>query len=280
MRIFDDSESSKVVPMLLDKYEIKLTLLRDMLATNPSDPNILDTHIINKQREMIAEKNKINKDVNKYLDQLPIAAEKGEEEVNRLLDSLEKLIGVEFTPEERIAAIAGELDSLKQTFQELDLRGTTVFFWDKKTNLPCIGDHMIYGFLKAASEAIGRTLPQKKGKVLHSISYTQSLINQHVRCEQEFIPFSQDVKRDSKGFPIYLQRSLRAKTAQGERISLAKSEVIEAGASLKFTLKIMNGSQLNEDVLKTLFSYGEMTGLGQWRNSGKGMFKVEIEKLK
>jgi len=261
---------------MLDKYKVKLTLVRDQLGTNPCDPNIHDTHILDRQRKLILEKGGINTQINKYLGQIEITKNKGGAEVQKILDKLEELIGYKLSPEERSLAIKGELESLKETFKELDLKGTTVFFWDKEVNLPCIGDHMIYGFLKAAAEAIGRTLPSKKGTPLHSISYTQALVNQHVKCEKEFITFDKDLKRNENGTPFHLQRSLRAMTAQGPRVSLAKSEVVPAGSSVSFTLKVMENSPLTINILKRLFSYGEMTGLGQWRNKGHGQFVFEI----
>jgi hypothetical protein len=262
--------------LAMNRYQVKLTLIRDMLATNPCDPNILDQHIINRQRELILDQSKINKEVNKYLDQIDISKDKGEAEINRLLDGLEKLTGYTFTQQDRELAVAGELTKLKETFKELKMAGTTIFFWDKKTDKPCIGDHMVYGFLKAAAEAIGRTKEKKAGKVMHSTAYTQSLINQHVRCEDQFITFDKDIQRGEDGKPQYLQRSLRAMTAMGPRITLAKSEVMPAGATLKFTLKVMEQSDITKKVLEELFSYGEMSGLGQWRNAGHGMFITEI----
>ena len=267
---------------MFDDFEIKLTLLRDQLGTNPCDPNILDKHIIQKQRSLILEKSKINKEVNKYLDAIEISQDKGEEEVNKLIRSLEEISGIALSPEEKALALRGDLEALRETFKSIERTGTTVFFWDEKTNKPCIGDHMIYGFLKAAAEAIGRSLPRKNSTPLKSIAYTQSLINQHVKCAEQFIPFDRDVKRDEHENIVFLQRSLRALTAQGPRISLAKSEVVEAGASLKFTLRVLKGSPLLQKVdgvdklpLFSLFDYGQIAGLGQWKNAGYGQFKYE-----
>ena len=264
---------------MFDRYKVRLTLMREMLGTNPIDPHVHDTHILDRQRKLIAQNKDVNKEVNKYLGQLEISEEKGEEEKNRILDKLQELIGAEFTEEERVAAIRGELESLKETFKELDIKGITVFFWDKKKNLPCIGDHMIYGFMKAAAEAIGRITQKSRGQVFGSVSYTNSLINQHVRCREQFITFDKDLIRNEDGTPLYKQRSLRAMTAKGPRISLAKSEQIEAGANLEFVLNVMQGSPIDEKVIRKLFSYGEMSGLGQWRNAGNGMFSAEITKL-
>lgn len=264
---------------MADRYKIKLTLLRDMLGTNPCDPNVQDVHILDRQRKLITEHSKLSKTINKYLDQMEISAEKGAEESERILDRLEEIIGTKLSAEDRELALKGELASLRETFKELDMKGTTVFFWDKATDKPCVGDHMVYGFLKAAAEAIGRTMPKKNATMLQSISYTQSIINQHVRCEQQFIPFDKDVRKNSDGSVSYLQRSLRAMTMQGPRISLAKSEVVEAGANLEFTLKVMPNSPLTEEVLRQLFAYGEFVGLGQWRSAGNGVFSAVITKV-
>jgi hypothetical protein len=262
------------------KYKVTLTLLRDQLGTNPIDPNVMDTHILDRQRKLILEKGGINTQINKYLDQIQISAEKGDAELELIIDKLESLIGYELTAEEREQAIAGKLESLKETFQEMDIKGTTVFFWDKKNERPCIGDHMIYGFLKGSCEAISRTLSKKNGTIMHSCSYTQSIINQHVSIQEQFIVFDQDLKKNHDGSPHYFQRSLRAMTAKGPRISLAKSEVVEAGAKLTFTLRVLDGSPLEEKHLHELFSYGEIKGLGQWRNAGYGSFSYEMEKIK
>jgi hypothetical protein len=265
---------------MFTNYAVEMTLLRDMLATNPLDPHVMDTHILEKSRRLILEKSKDQKEINKYLDALQVSKERGQEEVDRIVDRLESLIGRQFSADERAGAIAGELENLRETVAELDMRGTTVFFWDKATNRPAIGDHMIYGFLKAASEAISRTLERKNGKVLHSASYTQSIINQHVRCLEQFIPFDKDIKRKEDGTPSYNQRSLRAMTAQGPRTTLVRSEAVEAGAKLRFNLRVMTGSPLEHDHLKKMFQMGEMFGLGQWRNAGYGTFTFELQEVK
>lgn len=262
-----------------EKYSVQLTLIRDQLGTNPCDPNVLDTHILDRQRKLILEQSGINKEINKYLAQIPISKEKGEAEVDALFSKLEELTGVTLTGEERAEIMTGNLQGMKETFAELDVKGTTVFFWDKEKALPKIGDHMIGGFLKAAAEAVARTLPKKNGTMLHSTSHTQSMINQYVRCENQFITFDRDVKRDDKGEVAYLQRSLRAETAKGPRVSLAKSEIVEAGAVLDFVLKVWAGSPVKEEHLRELFDYGELSGLGQWRNTGYGQFTYKMKKL-
>ena len=69
------------------------------------------------------------------------------------------------------------------------------------------------------------------------------------------------------------QRPLRAQTAQGERISLANSETVPAGATCEFTVICMKPDLMK--VVKEWLSYGVAHGTGQWRNSGKGRFTWE-----
>ena len=70
------------------------------------------------------------------------------------------------------------------------------------------------------------------------------------------------------------QRPLRAQTAQGERVALASSESIPAGASMTFEIHLMLDS--HEKAIKEMLDYGKLRGFGQWRNSGKGRFTYEI----
>ena len=69
------------------------------------------------------------------------------------------------------------------------------------------------------------------------------------------------------------QRTLRAQTMQGERISLASSEMIGAGATIEFDVVCLNKD--DEELVKEWLDYGRYNGLGQWRNSGKGAFVWE-----
>lgn len=66
------------------------------------------------------------------------------------------------------------------------------------------------------------------------------------------------------------QRPLRAQTAQGERVSLAISEEIPAGAQIEFTIELLSDS--HEKAVREWLDYGRYSGVGQWRNSGKGRF--------
>ena len=70
------------------------------------------------------------------------------------------------------------------------------------------------------------------------------------------------------------QRPLRAQTAQGERVALASSESIPAGATMTFEITMLVPA--HEKAVIEMLDYGVLRGFGQWRNSGKGRFMYEI----
>jgi hypothetical protein len=261
---------------MFKRYTVEITLTRDMLGTNSMSPDIHAEHIIGKARKIMAGTEPGNKKLDKFIDALPITDERELKEKEAIIRVLEERSGKKFPEEEKAALLRGELSALKETVEELEGKGITVFFRDNNGK-PCIGDHMVKGFMKAAGEAICKANPKREnGKVLKSASYTDSLINQHVAIAEQFITFDKDIVRDQNSYPKYNTRSLRAMTMQGPRVSIAKSEVIPAGAKLKFTLKVMDGSQIDKEVLTKLFDVGQMTGLGQWRNAGYGQFDYKI----
>ena len=71
------------------------------------------------------------------------------------------------------------------------------------------------------------------------------------------------------------QRPLRAQTAQGERVALASSESIPAGATMTFDINML-APKTHEKAIKEMLNYGILRGFGQWRNSGVGRFRYEI----
>lgn len=264
----------------MNEYKCKVTLLKEMLGTNPMDPNVLDKHILDRQRKLIMEKSSINLAVNKYLDAKQISVAKGELELAALKKTLEELLERDLSDQEFSGLREGNPDTLKalkETFAELYMKSTTCFLRNPDNGNVCISSHMIHGYLKAAGESISRTLPRKNGTMLNSAAYTQSIINMHCMINPDLIDASCDVMRNDEESIIYLQRPLRAKTPQGPRIALAKSEQLPKGTEFYFTISVLKNSPLTKEVLEALLRYGCMKGLGQWRNAGYGRFEYEVE---
>ena len=155
--------------------------------------------------------------------------------------------------EEEIARIGvdAEIEKGKTVFPRLD------------DGRPFCWDYQIRGFFKESMGALKKIPGTKASKVK---AYKKAVDN-GIFVEERKIPFEWDGEVGS------CQRPLRAQTMQGERISLANSETVGAGATLEFTIKCLVDSDM--EVVKECLDYGKYKGLGQWRNSGKGRFTWE-----
>lgn len=67
------------------------------------------------------------------------------------------------------------------------------------------------------------------------------------------------------------ERPLRAQTLKGERVAIAHSESCPPGSWIEFDIRVMGDKQLADNITEWL-DYGLYSGIGQWRNSGKGRF--------
>lgn len=125
-------------------------------------------------------------------------------------------------------------------------------------------DYQVRGFFKEACGALKKVAGTKSSQIKAHKKQVDNLIF----VEPRQIPM------DLHGMTVdNCQRPLRASTAQGERVSLANSEVAPAGTTIEFTVKCLVDS--DTEAVKEWLEYGTLKGLGQWRNSGKGRFSVE-----
>ena len=138
----------------------------------------------------------------------------------------------------------------------------TVFPRDENGN-PIFWDYQVKGFFKDACGMLRKVSKTKSS----GIKAYKKQIDGLIFIQERKIPFVYD------GNIGNCQRPLRAQTAQGERISLANSETIPAGATLEFTVECLVDSDM--DAVREWLDYGRLRGLGQWRNSGKGRFTWE-----
>lgn len=151
-------------------------------------------------------------------------------------------------------------------------KGMTGFPRDDQDR-PFIYDYQIKGFFKDACSMLNRVGGKgedgKKKKLTESSKLTafKKVIDGMIFVSPRKIPihFTGDVQ--------LCQRPLRAQTMQGERIALAISEEVPAGASLTFDITVLDESHL--PAIREWLDYGALRGLGQWRNSGKGRFVWE-----
>lgn len=180
----------------------------------------------------------------------------------------EELLGTASNdPEIHSEFIASKGPNAKTREEEIEALGVdevvekskTVFPRDEN-GAPIMWDYQIKGFFKDAAGML-RKVP---GKVSAGIKAYKKEIDGLIFVEERKIPIVFEGEIGS------CQRPLRAQTAQGERVSLANSESIPAGATIEFTITCLNPKL--EDAVREWLDYGKLRGLGQWRNSGKGRY--------
>lgn len=141
-------------------------------------------------------------------------------------------------------------------------KGTTVFPHDEKGCF--LWDYQIKGFFKDACQMLRY---EKSGNESGKLKAYKKIIDGLI------FPAPRKIYIQFDGEVGICQRPLRAQTLQGERVALASSEQIDAGAVLEFSVLCRNDDHVS--AVREWLDYGVMRGLGQWRNSGAGRFTWE-----
>ena len=176
----------------------------------------------------------------------------------------EFLVGKTKTPEEKQAALA-DVENIDENLE----KGTTVFY--RNNNGLILKGYQVKGFLKSAAKALKDQLNLK--------SYL-SKVDTYVFVMEKDIPIMRDGEQitEPDGF---LERPQRCETAQGPRISLAKSEEVQAPWYIDVTIRVVENTKtaksatIDMDMIKDFLDYGALSGLLQWRNAGHGTFEYE-----
>jgi hypothetical protein len=152
-----------------------------------------------------------------------------------------------------------EVEAIQLSVDEQLDRGTTMFSRDRQGR-PCIMDYQFKGFFKEAQSVINKVPGMKK------LPAHKKIVNTMVFVADRFVPVDCTLG--------ICERPLRAQTPQGERVSIARSESIPEGSTMRLRIKLLDPSLL-DDVIEWL-DYGSYFGIGQWRSSGKGTFTYEL----
>lgn len=180
--------------------------------------------------------------------------------------------------EEFVASKAPNAQSMEEEVAALGVdevvrNGMTVFPRDDQGR-PFLYDYQIKGFFKDACSMLSRCSSKdengKKAEVNESskIKAYKKIIDGLIFVNPRRIPFIFDGQVGS------CQRPLRAQTAQGERIAIANSETVPAGAYIDVEIVLLN-SEYEAAVIEWL-DYGALRGIGCWRNASKGRFEYRI----
>lgn len=135
---------------------------------------------------------------------------------------------------------------------------------------PILWDYQIKGFLKDTLDAMieSGVYTEKDLKKLRLSRYLyKRTVDKMIFVAPRQIPIVTGQEMSFCGRP------LRAQTMKGERVALALSEQVQAGAVLEFEFRLFDANLI--EAIQWCLDYGEYRGLGQWRNSGVGRFTWE-----
>lgn len=141
-------------------------------------------------------------------------------------------------------------------------KGMTVFP-RMEDGRPFFYDYQIKGFFKDSCGGLRKVTGSESSKIK---AYKKEI-------DKLIFPQPRQIPIYFEGEMQKCERPIRASTAQGERISLACSEQIPAGATCEFDVVLL--SDIHEKALREWLDYGFLSGIGQWRNSGMGRFSWE-----
>jgi hypothetical protein len=132
---------------------------------------------------------------------------------------------------------------------------------------PFLFDYQLKGFFKDAAGMLNRSVEREDRLSAH-----KKLIDGLVFVAPRRIPLHLPPGQTLG----VLERPLRAQTAQGERVALARSDTAPAGTTLSCEVMVL-GKDVSKKVLESWLDYGRFRGLGQWRSASWGRFDHTIE---
>jgi len=242
------SKEELILEKFADKstcYDVTVTILEPMLGTTPKDPEVYAKFIQTKAAEL---------------------NQTGE------VDGAGVPSGAQAAVATSVEEIDDEVNTVP-TVEDIENKGWTGFHTDKDGN-PFLYNYVVKGFFKEAASSMNRVGAGTETKGIKAFvkSIDQLVFVQPRRLLLEH-PDADLKNLDS------LERPLRAKTAQGERVTLARSDITPANTTVKFTIIVL-GNVVKEAHIKEWLDYGLCRGFGQWRNADYGSFTYEITEVR
>lgn len=181
---------------------------------------------------------------------------------------------------EHIAEEVKAVTELPEDAEEAMVKAMTVFPRDEQGLF--LWDYQIRGFFKETIRVL-IDLGEESVKGITAYSHKRA-VDKFLFVEPRRVYLMDLTGRDTwKEAPDALTRPLRATTMRGDRIALATSEIVPAGTSCQFQVRLLqcNGPKAKSvkivpAVIKACLDYGSFSGFGQWRNAGYGKYSYEI----
>jgi len=192
------------------------------------------------------------------------------EDFNITIEFLEPMLGtVPKNPDVYAKFIADKTKNLEdakeeiKTVQSEEATGWTGFHSDD--NGIFIYNYMIKGFVKASIETL------TANKTIKKIPAYKKWVDRMVHVRPRCVYFNLS---EPDG---YIERPIRVNTPKGERVSVVRSDTVNPGRQISFTVRLLTSDKnITKETIEAVFCEGgEYGGLGQWRGSGGyGCFKV------
>lgn len=158
-------------------------------------------------------------------------------------------------------AISEELESM----EILEEKGWTGFH--RNGDGPIIYDYAIKGFFKDACGMLRKVSDSESSKVKSYKKTIDGLLFVGPRQVPLNLPEGEEI--------FIIERPLRASGPQGDRVALARSDACPKGTKMQIEITVLGG--ISKNLLKEWLDYGDLRGLGQWRNAGYGAFTYTLE---
>lgn len=157
-----------------------------------------------------------------------------------------------------------EVTSMPEVEGEVEEK-TTWFSRDKDGD-PIMWDFQLKGFFKEACWALKRLPDTASSKLKAYIKEIHGLVFVFPRKIKLVLPEGGKIK--------FYTRPLRGQTPQGERVSIARSEMLPENTTCEFTIEILSPHLI--DAIEEWLSYGKFKGLFQFRTGSFGRFTFEF----
>lgn len=281
-------------------YKLQLKLINPMLGTG-TEVSIYREHVLQKAKKEIEKANKLGsklaKSLEKYRGQ-DITQNKELQELQGLLRAYCQVLGKQVEIPDDIDGVLAVSESLKEDL-ELSLKEghstkATVFI-KSKDGKPIVSTHMILGNFKENLKIMVNSGHKDIFKYKTSVSEALAL---DVKFVESFMTPDRDILKGDQAAAdalpttgrgrwvaeasgrIVLERPIKFEKMSKVETAIAMSEALPEGTTMSCTLRVRDGSALDQEALEKILDMGKNNGLGSWRGSGNmGAYLYKLEEL-
>lgn len=275
-------------------YKLFICTKSELLATNPA-ADIMNEHIIQKAKKLMAEasrkEKRVSKALDKYAGEQDICGDKAYLDLRYNLQAYMSLIGSKAAVPESAEELLDLFAQVKEEFDEMVAQGKaqqgTIFLRNNEGKV-VLSSHMILGNIKEILSNItnngDKSILATKVSVGETCAQDIKWVNAYAEAKQieDGKLVDRDSVKDAEGKPVMLQRSLRIRNPQPGQaaVCISMSEYLPEETIFEFTLRVRKKSVFDKNALEYIFHHGISLGLGQWRGSGgKGAYEFHLEEL-